>query len=338
MSYIDNLKLSEEFVQQYIKPNGSNAITAQVLQNVLMNIIEAAEDDITNAAGGLQRYIDLFLAGTSNIADAAVTTPKIADAAVTTQKIDNLAVTLDKLAPDTQRYILTEDMREWIIEKMGEDRQEEAQELFSGETFNSGLTEFVYGEYSVANMRKDVVVQLSFNGIPVLADEQPVGWILDGMSYRYCLSVDGNHNVPSTMFTYTVAEGEFKGYKVKYNSRPGSVARVNPIYYGFVPTNDECNLNSALIGSLNYSTEDVIMRSAKLENPLAMSAYLCIITMGTAEATQMGISCIGEPKDVPAFVSPRSTSVTMTGYSAYFSKNPVAEGGSLGNVNLTIIR
>jgi hypothetical protein len=347
MSYIDNLELSEEVVQRNIKPNGTKSITAQILQDVLMNMLDATEADLTNAASGLQENIDSFVATSDNIGDeavitskidySAVTTPKLNDAAVTTPKIKDLAVTYQKLSGDVTTFLLTEDMKEWVIEKMDADRQAEAQTLFVGDTINSGTTSFVYGEYSKEQMKKDAFVTLKFNGEQVIANSTPEGWVLEGYTYRCALSVNGKSNVPTTVFAYTVPEGKYRGCTVTYGSKSAGVTFITPVWYGFVPTNDETNLTSQVIGALNYSNRNVNLASATLANGLSTPAYFCAITRGSASATQMGISIFSDGRKIVGdFAFPTNPSNMMSGYYVYFGKNSVSAGGSLGNVKLDI--
>lgn len=334
-----NLKASEEVIRQNIVPNGVKAITAELLQDVLLNITVAAEQDIVDSVTSAFSSLEDFVFTTANYGNLSVTTPKIANGAVTAEKLDDGSINKAKLTSDVTDYLLTPIMKEYLLSKINTDLQVEAQEKFSGNTENYGDTVFVYGETSKAAASKKVVVSLTFDGVQVEADNVPCGWNKSGMVYEYNLSLDGGNTVvPATIFTYTPKTGKYSGYTVTYESKAASVEWTNPIYYGFVPENSESRLTTSLISQMTYSTEDVINPSASIRNYLANEGYFCILTKNVATASQLGISILDCAKNAPNFMSPKNSSVTMTGYTVYFSKNKVSAGATLGNVNLSILK
>lgn len=334
-----NLKAAEEVIEQNIVPNGVKAITAEIMHDVLLEMTTAAEKDIEAAASATLESVYDMVFETKNYGNLSVTTPKIADSAVTTVKITDYAVTKQKLASEVTDYLLTPEMKEYLLERINTDLQKEAQEKFSGSTTNGGNSVFVYGEVSPVNAGKTVYVSLTFDGESVEADLVPCGWeYRDGM-YEYKLSLpDGKVSAPATIFAYTPNTGKYSGCTVIYESEAASVEWTDPVYYGFALENREGAINTQVVNNLTYSTEDVINPSATLTNNLNQEAYLCILTKNVATATQIGISVIECPKSAPNFTSPKNPSVTMSGYKVYFSKNTVAAGSSLGNVNLSILK
>lgn len=334
-----NLQAAEEVIMQNIIPNGVKAITAEILQEVLLEITTAAEKDIDAVIDSTLESVNDFVFNTNNYGNLSVTTPKIADSAITTGKLGDASVTKVKLSSDVTDYLLTPAMKEYLLSKIDTDRQKEAQERFNGYTQNGGDTSFIYGETSAANAGKTVRVTLSFDGVAVEADNIPCGWTKVDGGYEYDLSLNmGNRTAPATIFTYTPKTGIYSGCTVTYESEAASVEWINPVFYGFAPDNSEGSITRDVVNRLKYSTIDVVDASATLRNELPTEGYLCILTKNVATATQLGISIIDCAKNAPNFTSPKNSSVTMSGYYVYFGKNPVASGSSLGNVNLSILK
>ena len=337
MASTTNLKAAERVIRENITPNGVNAITAQLLQDVLLNITTAAEADIEEMLNSMESVLGRYVFDTDNLRDLSVTTNKIKDYAVTTNKIGTMAVTRDKLDTDVTDFLLTQDMKDYLIKQIGGDKQKEAQDKFTGSTGNAGISKYVYGEITAANAQKKVIVTLSFDGVRIIGNDAPCGWTLVGDRYERVISLNGGETeAPPTIFTYTPNSGIYKGYTVIYNSSEAAVEWTYPIYYGFVPYNSESMINTALVSQMTYATSDVINPSATIKNNTSSDGYLCILTRGSASATQLGISMLDCEKLAPNFTSPKNSAITMSGYKVYFSKNQVAAGSSLGNIDLKI--
>ena len=184
MASTTNLKAAERVIRENITPNGVNAITAQLLQDVLLNITTAAEADIEEMLNSMESVLGRYVFDTDNLRDLSVTTNKIKDYAVTTNKIGTMAVTRDKLDTDVTDFLLTQDMKDYLIKQIGGDKQKEAQDKFTGSTGNAGISKYVYGEITAANAQKKVIVTLSFDGVRVIGNDAPCGWTLVGDRYE----------------------------------------------------------------------------------------------------------------------------------------------------------
>ena len=277
--------------------------------------------------------------GTDTIVDKSVTDMKLATSAVTTDKIYDRDVTRIKLAQDIEDYLLTYEMKEYLNGQLSDQLKEEAQRKFNGTTTSGSTTSFYYDTTEPDDAKKTVSVTLRFEGNVVTADSTPAGWTLDGTTYKCNLSLKtAPSQIAATTFKYTVSGGKYDGIQVTYTSLKSSVQWLYPIWYGFLPGNSPTEelINRSSVSDMTENTTGVNLPNMTLNNPLSSEAYFCILTKGTATATQLGMNILTSVTTAPNFISPSSDRITIENYRVYFTKNSVSAHGSLGNVNLNI--
>ena len=274
-----------------------------------------------------------------NISGGTITDYNLAPNSVTTVKITDGNVTRVKLAQEIDDYLLTQQMKDYLNEQLQGQREDEAKALYTLTQTGSGTTYFVYGTDLEANATKETVVTLKFSGSTVAANTTPTGWTHDTQAndYKVTLAMSGNtKSVGATNFSYTVPNSipAYSGITVTKTSSSASIKWKYPVYYGLVSTTDVSSISSSVSG-FTYSAE-TINTTVSIENASSSSKYLCILSKGSVEAKQLGNSILNPNATLTnvSFVSPKNSSITMTGYTAYFSEKTAGAGLSFDNVEL----
>lgn len=219
----------------------------------------------------------------------------------------------------------------WVMQQMQGELYEQAMAKFVVTTTATGDS---YISDVSASTTMTVTVTVKFDGSSVDADTTPTGWTRTALG-TYTKSITGaSGSIDASEFAYTPESGDYAGITVAKNSEAKAIAVTNPIYFGFVTTNDHTQLAS-VIESLTRQTARK-QQTANLTNSNNAPAYYWILTKSTATATQLGATILNAPVSGKSFTSTQNPAITMQGYNLYISTNSCAPNGSFDDVALTI--